>query len=72
MLKRTRFGLLRAFLNQHGALRLSASSYDFGHLGETARIANSISILLGPKSRILHGSRPLARQFVRWRHQAML
>jgi hypothetical protein len=51
MLKRTRFGLLRAFMQQYGALRLSASNYDFGHLAETARIANAILILLGPRSR---------------------
>ena len=51
MLKRTRYGLLRAFLQQHGALRLSASGFDFGHLAEAARLANSIFILLGPQSR---------------------
>lgn len=51
MLRRTRYGLLRAFLQQHGALRMSVSGFDFGHLAETARIANAIFILLGPPSR---------------------
>jgi hypothetical protein len=51
MLRRTRFGLLRAFQRQHGALRMSVSSFDFGHVAEAARIANAIFILLGPRSR---------------------
>jgi hypothetical protein len=51
MLRRTRLGLLHAFLRQHGALRLSVSSFDFGHISEAARIANAIFILLGPRSR---------------------
>ncbi|MBI5260251.1 MAG: hypothetical protein HY852_00350 [Bradyrhizobium sp.] len=38
-------------MQQHGALRMSASNYDFGHLAEAARIANAIFILLGPPSR---------------------
>jgi hypothetical protein len=51
VLRRTRFGLLLAFLRQHGALRLSASSFDFGHQAEAPRIATAIYILLGPRSR---------------------
>jgi hypothetical protein len=38
-------------MQQHGALRMSASNYDFGHLAEAARIANAIFILFGPASR---------------------
>jgi hypothetical protein len=51
MLRRTRFGLLLAFLRQHSALRLSASSFDYGHVGEAPRLASAIFILLGPPSR---------------------
>jgi hypothetical protein len=51
VLRRTKYGLLLAFLRQHGALRLSATSFDFGHLAEASRIASAIFILLGPKSR---------------------
>ncbi|MGM5025714.1 hypothetical protein AB8B02_05770 [Tardiphaga sp. 862_B3_N4_1] len=51
MLRRTRFGFLRAFVQQYGALKMSASGYDFGHIAEAARMANAVFILLGPRSR---------------------
>jgi hypothetical protein len=47
MLKRTTQDFYRALRIQYHGVRLSASSMDIGFIGEAARLANSIFLLLG-------------------------
>jgi hypothetical protein len=51
MLQRTKLGLLNAFNVQFDGLLLSSLSFDAGHIGEAARMANAMFILLGPSGK---------------------
>lgn len=51
MIKRTKLGYLWALQVQYGGLLVSASMFDVGHTGESARMANAMYILLGPTTK---------------------
>lgn len=49
-MKRSREDLRRALAIQRRALDISAAAYDAGEMGEAARLAATVHILLGPRS----------------------